>query len=112
MTGFAALRFPDFRLWFVGQAISLAGVWMQMTAQGYLLYEMTHAPEYLGYVAFAAGAPSLLLMPFGGVISDRMSRRGRRRTLRRMAASGQPGLAPTGIAFTDFPYTRTDVFPL
>jgi MFS family permease len=72
---FAALKYRNFRLWFIGQSISLAGVWMQMTAQGYLIYELTHSTEYLGYVGFAAGAPSLLLILYGGVVSDRMSRR-------------------------------------
>ncbi len=72
---FAALQHRNFRLWFIGQSISLAGVWMQMTAQGYLIYELTHSPVYLGYAAFAAGAPALLLMLVGGVVSDRMPRR-------------------------------------
>jgi len=72
---FAAMKYRNFRLWFIGQFISLAGVWMQMTAQGYLIYELTHSPEYLGYVGFAAGAPSLILILYGGVVSDHMSRR-------------------------------------
>jgi MFS family permease len=72
---FAAMKHRNFRLWFIGQSVSLAGVWMQMTAQGYLIYELTHSPAYLGYAAFAAGAPSLLLMLFGGVVSDRVPRR-------------------------------------
>lgn len=72
---FAALRFPNYRLWFYGQLASLIGTWMQSTAQGYLVFQITHSPAYLGYVGFAAGAPSWIFMLFGGVVSDRMSRR-------------------------------------
>ena len=38
---FAALAFPNYRLWFFGQMTSLFGTWMQSTAQGYLVYELT-----------------------------------------------------------------------
>jgi len=48
---------------------------MQMTAQGYLVFELTHSPAYLGYVGFSAGIPTWALMLYGGVIADRMSRR-------------------------------------
>lgn len=48
---------------------------MQSTAQGYLVYQLTHSPAWLGYVGFAAGVPSLLLMLYGGVIADRVPRR-------------------------------------
>ncbi len=72
---FAALRYPNYRLWFWGQMISLFGSWMQTTAQGFLIYEVTRSPLYLGYVGFAAGAPTWLLTPYGGVAADRLSRR-------------------------------------
>jgi len=73
---FASLRHPNYRLWFLGQLASLMGTWMQTTAQGFLVFELTHSAVYLGYVGFATGAPSLLLMLFGGVVSDRTARRG------------------------------------
>lgn len=47
---------------------------MQATAQGYLIFELTHSPVFLGYVGFASGAPSILTL-VGGVFSDRFSRR-------------------------------------
>lgn len=72
---FAALRYRNFRLWFIGQLVSLVGTWMQTTAQGYLVFELTHSPAYLGYVGFAAGLPSWLFMLYGGVIADRLPRR-------------------------------------
>lgn len=72
---FAALRYPNYRLWFVGQMVSLFGTWMQTTAQGFLIFELTHSPAYLGYVGFAAGVPVWLFTLVGGVVSDRVSRR-------------------------------------
>jgi len=72
---FHALRYPNYRLWFWGQVISLFGTWMQLTAQGFLIYELTHSPAYLGYTAFAAGVPTWLFMLYGGVLADRIHRR-------------------------------------
>lgn len=72
---FAALKYHNFRLWFIGQLVSLVGTWMQVTAQGFLIYELTGSPAYLGYVGFAGGSPSLLFSLFGGVAADRMPRR-------------------------------------
>lgn len=72
---FAALDYPNYRLWFGGQLVSLAGTWMQTTAQGYLVYELTKSPAFLGYVGFAAGLPSWVFTLYAGVIADRMSRR-------------------------------------
>jgi MFS family permease len=48
---------------------------MQATAQGFLVFELTHSPAYLGYVGFAAGIPVWLFMFYGGVIADRFPRR-------------------------------------
>jgi MFS family permease len=72
---FASLRHRNYRLWFWGQMVSLFGTWMQITAQGFLVYELTRSPAYLGYVGFAAGLPSWFFMPLGGVVADRMRRR-------------------------------------
>ncbi|MDQ5853536.1 MAG: MFS transporter, partial [Chloroflexota bacterium] len=72
---FAALRYPNYRLWFLGQLVSLVGTWMQITAQSFLVFELTQSTVYLGYVGFAAGLPSWLFMLYGGVIADRVARR-------------------------------------
>jgi MFS family permease len=72
---FTSLRHRNYRLWFWGQMVSLFGTWMQVTAQGFLVYELTRSPAYLGYVGFAAGLPSWFFMPLGGVIADRVRRR-------------------------------------
>jgi predicted MFS family arabinose efflux permease len=72
---FAALKYRNYRIWFTGQLLSLVGTWMQSTAQGYLVYELTKSPAYLGYVGFASGLPSWLFTLYGGVIADRFPRR-------------------------------------
>ena len=72
---FAALKYPNYRLWFAGQLASLIGTWMQRTAQGFLIFQLTDSPTYLGLVGFSLGAPSLFLTVYGGVIADRVSRR-------------------------------------
>lgn len=72
---FAALRYPNYRLWFSGQMVSLFGTWMQTTAQGFLVYQLTRSPAFLGYVGFAAGIPIWLFTLYGGVVADRMPRR-------------------------------------
>ena len=72
---FASFKYRNYRLWFNGQLASLVGTWMQTTAQGFLVFQLTNSPAYLGYVGFAAGVPSWLFTLYGGVISDRMSRR-------------------------------------
>jgi predicted MFS family arabinose efflux permease len=72
---FEALRYPNYRLWFFGQMLSLFGTWMQSAAQGYLVYQLTHSSAYLGYVGFAAGIPVWLFTLFAGVVADRLPRR-------------------------------------
>ena len=72
---FSAMRHVNFRLYFVGQIISVSGMWMQGVAQGWLVFHLTRSEMWLGIVACAAGLPSLLLSPFAGVIIDRFPRR-------------------------------------
>ncbi len=72
---FVAFRHRNYRLWFFGQLVSLVGTWMQTAALGFLVFELTHSPAYLGYVGFASGLPSWVFMLYGGVVADRISRR-------------------------------------
>ncbi len=72
---FAALKYYNYRLWFTGQMASLIGTWMQSTAQGFLVFQLTQSPAYLGYVGFANGLPAWLFMLYAGVVADRISRR-------------------------------------
>jgi len=72
---FTSLRHPNYRLWFWSQIVSLFGVWMESTALGFLVFELTKSPAFLGLVGFATGIPTWLFMLYAGVIADRMPRR-------------------------------------
>jgi len=72
---FAALRHRNFQLYFGGQLISNAGTWMQVIAQGWLVYQLTHSDLALGIVGFAAAVPALIVSPWGGVVVDRVPKR-------------------------------------
>ncbi len=71
---FAALRHRNFRLFFAGQFVSLIGTWMQSTAQGWLVYQLTGSKVMLGAVA-AVGSVPLLLSVWGGSVADRHPKR-------------------------------------
>jgi MFS family permease len=72
---FSALRHRNFRLFFAGQLVSLIGSWMQSTAQGWLVYQLTGSKLMLGLVAAAGSAPMLLFSVWGGSFADRYSKR-------------------------------------
>jgi MFS family permease len=72
---FAAFSYRNYRLWFAGQVVSLVGTWMQNTAQGYLIYDLTGSSAYVGLAGFAAGLPAWMFTLYGGVIADRVSKR-------------------------------------
>jgi MFS family permease len=72
---FAALSVPNYRRYYVGQAISLTGTWMQMTAQAWLVLSLTHSSTALGAIVALQTLPVLLLAPYGGVIADRVDKR-------------------------------------
>jgi len=73
-TALRALRYYNFRLYFIGQATSLIGTWMQRIAVSWLVYNLTHSAFMLGLVAFAGQIPVLLLSPYAGAYVDRHSR--------------------------------------
>src|SRR3954463_7086436 len=72
---FRALRHRNYRLFFVGQGISLIGTWMQQIAEVWLAYRLTHSAFYLGVVGFASQAPIFLIAPVAGVWIDRLDRK-------------------------------------
>ncbi|MGO9961165.1 MAG: MFS transporter [Solirubrobacteraceae bacterium] len=72
---FAALAVPNYRRYTGGQAISLIGTWMQMTAQAWLVLTLTHSSTMLGVIVALQTLPVLLLGPYGGVIADRVDKR-------------------------------------
>ncbi|MBK9926549.1 MAG: MFS transporter [Anaerolineales bacterium] len=72
---FPALASPDYRLFLVGQFISVIGTWMQNTAQPYLAYRISGKPLDLGIIGFASTLPTLLLALPAGVFVERWDKR-------------------------------------
>jgi len=70
-----ALRSRNYRLFFGGQIVSLAGTWITMTATSWLVYRLTGSALLLGLVGFAGQFPAFLLGPFAGIFVDRWDRR-------------------------------------
>lgn len=71
---FRALKHRNFRLFFMGQSISLLGTWMQMTAVAWLVWRLEHNAFLLGLAGFAARIPAFVLAPLAGVLVDRWNR--------------------------------------
>ncbi len=72
---FAPLRHRNYRLLWSGLVVSNTGGWMQFTALGYLMDQLTRAPVYLGLLGVTQAVPRLLFAFLGGVLADRMDRR-------------------------------------
>src|SRR5712692_10654515 len=72
---FASLRHRNFRLFFAGQLVSLIGTWMQNTAQGWLVYQLTGSKMLLGVVAAVGSTPMMLFSIWGGSVADRHPKR-------------------------------------
>jgi MFS family permease len=73
--GFRALRHRNYRLFWSGQLVSLAGTWMQTVAQAWLILLLTNDPFWLGAEAFARFLPILVFGLFGGVVADQLPKR-------------------------------------
>src|ERR1700748_871733 len=71
---FRAFKSRNYRLYFVGQSVSLIGTWMQKTAVSWVIYTLTHSTLMLGVTLFASQFPSFLFSLIGGVVSDRYDR--------------------------------------
>jgi MFS family permease len=72
---FRSLGSRNYRLYWTGQSISLIGTWMQATAQGWLILQLTDSAFYLGLVSAVGTLPVLLLSLFGGAVADRIPKR-------------------------------------
>ena len=99
---FASLRkYRNYRLFFVGQVVSVTGTWMQRIAQAWFILQLTHSPLAVGYLAVAQFLPFTVLGLFAGVIVDRLDARKiviGTQAASMVFASAIAGLALAGIA--------------
>jgi predicted MFS family arabinose efflux permease len=72
---FKAFQYRDFRLMWFGACTSSIGTWMQIVAQGWLIYRLSHSAFLLALDQFLGGIPIFLLSLIGGVVADRTERR-------------------------------------
>ncbi len=72
---FYALTFRNFRLFFIGQFISVIGTWMQTVAQQWVVYDLTKSAAWLGIVSGASAIPYVVFAIWGGQVADRYPRR-------------------------------------
>jgi predicted MFS family arabinose efflux permease len=72
---FKAFQYRDFRLMWIGACASSIGTWMQIVAQGWLIYRLSHSAFLLALDQFLNGLPIFLFSLVGGVIADRVERR-------------------------------------
>jgi MFS family permease len=68
----SSLRQHNYRLYFSGQLVSVAGTWMQTVAQSFLVLQLTHSGTELGLVTAVRFLPMFLFGPLGGLVADRM----------------------------------------
>lgn len=69
-----ALAHRNFRLFVVGQGISVVGTWMQQIATVWLVYRLSNSSLLLGVADFSAQLPAALILPVAGVLTDRWNR--------------------------------------
>jgi predicted MFS family arabinose efflux permease len=72
---FKAFRYRDFRLMWLGACTSSIGTWMQIVAQAWLIYRLSHSAFLLALDQFLGGIPIFLFSLIGGVVADRTERR-------------------------------------
>src|SRR3989442_12722494 len=73
--GLGALAHRNFRLFFIGQGISLDGTWMQNVGEGWLILTLTNSPFYVGLTAALSSIGVLLFSLYAGVIAHRVDTR-------------------------------------
>jgi len=71
----SSLRTRNYRLFFFGQLVSVAGTWMETVAQSFLVLDLTHNGTILGLTIAARFLPILLFGPAGGLFADRADKR-------------------------------------
>jgi MFS family permease len=71
----SSLHQRNYRLFFFGQLVSVAGTWMQTVAQSFVVLDLTHSGTQLGLTSAARFLPMFVFGPLGGVFADRLDKR-------------------------------------
>lgn len=90
---FRSLAIPNYRFYFAGQAVSVAGTWMQRVAQDWLVLDLSDSAIALGVATSLQFLPTLMFGLWGGVLVDRLDRRGTIMATQAVSAVLAAGLA-------------------
>ena len=101
---FGALRHRNFRVFYAGQLLSLAGTWMQSTAQGWLVLELTNSALLLGIVTAVTSLPTLLFTLWAGDLADRHDKR-------RIILTAQGVSLSAALVLAVLAHTQTITYP-
>lgn len=96
---FAALKIRFFATYLATLSLSMSGMWVRVTAMGFLVYDLTDDPFKLGLIAFTQSAPQLIMAPVAGAYLDRLDRRKVLLTIQAVLITTM--LAITALIFTD-----------
>ena len=88
----------NYRLFFMGQIVSLAGAWMQNIALAWFVVELTNSPLAVGALAFCRFLPFMLFGLYAGVIADRFDNR--KLVMATQAAQMAVSIALTALVFS------------
>lgn len=95
---FSSFGVRNYRIYFIGQSVSLVGTWMQRVAQAWLVLELTGSGTVVGTVTAFQFVPILLLAPIGGLLADRFDKRRILYATQSMAAVSALGLGAVVLA--------------
>lgn len=98
--GMRALAHHNFRLYFVGQAISILGSWIQQVALSWLVYRLTGSAALLGVTSFCALIPQLLIGPLAGAWIDKQDKK--KWLIRVQALMAVQALVLAGLTWMDW----------
>lgn len=72
---FVSLTVRNYRLFFMGQGVSVIGTWVQRTTMGWFVYRLTNSAFLLGLISFLSMIPSLFISPFAGAWAENWNRK-------------------------------------
>nr|WP_082369470.1 MFS transporter [Arthrobacter sp. ERGS1:01] len=72
---FSSLKIRNYRIFASANLLAVIAVWMQRVAQDWMVLELSGSVTAVGITVFMQFIPSLVLMPFGGILADRYSKR-------------------------------------
>ncbi|MDO5752741.1 MAG: MFS transporter [Arthrobacter sp.] len=72
---FSSLKIRNYRIFASANLLAVTAIWMQRVAQDWMVLELSGSVTAVGITTFMQFVPSLLLMPLGGILADRYSKR-------------------------------------